>query len=498
VSIQQSSDDTWKGDTDVSEISLYEAKSGKEGVPLSKTVYEAYIESPYCAGEAKLIIEEDGLWVDTLFNQTAISYAEITSIALLDYSVHIRMGNSSMIVSRIGNACEWFYRELYDAYNRKVLSALLVEGTPDFETEGGYLFHENGNKVQGSAKIKIFEDCICVLPPDCNARRIPFVFVNGMKQEDYTITLTLNTGEIFSFSKLGYDTEPFRKQIADHIRGAREKAVASARELDGTLSMAQTALVAKLMPDGLAAGIDKLYASVPSFAAVVEQKIGNSQMAETYPLLKKLGDDTRLCVGIKHIPHEGDKEQQLPEAENEYEAEVYTNVDADVGIDIDTDADMDVDVDTGVRSEKQQLSEKMEQQPILWVVVPGKNNHVAAVELALPREEAAATYIYSIDSDWESFLLNLSRVLDAVKFQREIISLSDEELQKEQYAKYRMVLTRTPSLRILRSQFVGRVIHTSIESWEKGLLKYLEPKAPDKLISNYEFQSSCASTDDRG
>jgi hypothetical protein len=97
VSIQQSSDDTWKGDTDVSEISLYEAKSGKEGVPLSKTVYEAYIESPYCAGEAKLIIEEDGLWVDTLFNQTAISYAEITSIALLDYSVHIRMGNSSMI-----------------------------------------------------------------------------------------------------------------------------------------------------------------------------------------------------------------------------------------------------------------------------------------------------------------------------------------------------------------------------------------------------------------
>ena len=88
--------------------------------------------------------------------------------------------------------------------------------------------------------------------------------------------------------------------------------------------------------------------------------------------------------------------------------------------------------------------------------------------------------------------------MDAVKFQREIISLSDEELQKEQYAKYRMVLTRTPSLRILRSQFVGRVIHTSIESWEKGLLKYLEPKAPDKLISNYEFQSSCASTDDRG
>ena len=66
--------------------------------------------------------------------------------------------------------------------------------------------------------------------------------------------------------------------------------------------------------------------------------------------------------------------------------------------------------------------------------------------------------------------------MDAVKFQREIISLSDEELQKGtvrqvSYGAYALCHC------ILRSQFVGRVIHTSIESWEKGLLKYLEPKA---------------------
>ncbi len=193
-------------------------------------------------------------------------------------------------------------------------------------------------------------------------------------------------------------------------------------------------------------------------------------MAETYPLLKKLCDDgTRLYIGMKYVPPMEKEEQPFPEA--------GTVADENIGIDADTDIDADVDAYTDIRSEEQQLSEKTELQPILWVVLPGRYNRMAAVELALPGEEAA-TYIYRIDSDWEKFLLNLSRALDAVKFQREIISLSDEELQKEQYAKYRMVLTRTPSLRILRSRFVGRVIHTSIESWEKGILKYLEPKTP--------------------
>ena len=45
----------------------------------------------------------------------------------------------------------------------------------------------------------------------------------------------------------------------------------------------------------------------------------------------------------------------------------------------------------------------------------------------------------------------------------------EEELKEPEHLKKRMLIKRTPTLEILRKQFVGRAIHTSWEHWKKDI-----------------------------
>lgn len=423
----------------------------KEKPAPEKPRYDGYVESTYLSCDGTLIIDADGLLIDTVFEQDVVAYADVEEISLQGYDVRIRTARDDVTASKMGEKSEWFYRELTDAYNKKVLKALHVEGAPVYETQGEYRITENGRTIQGTAKLHVFEDCLCILPPNKDARRIPFVFINGLKQENFTVALTLVSGESCAFSKLGYDTDGFEKRIAAGIRAMREKAAAAAQELDGTLGISQAAQAAKLMPVGIAAPVETLRSTLLSFLAAIEAKIQESRIAETYSLLGGLGDASRLQIGMKPVPV---KEDTLsPPAVGLSPAE-------------------------GMEAGGAEPAEREQKPPppILWVIAPGKDLRFAAVELALPDEEAAATYVYRTDGGWDGFLPVLNRALEASDFRREVISRSDEELNEARHENDRMLLERTPALRLLRERFAGRVIHASAESWKKGIMRYMEPE----------------------
>lgn len=104
----------------------------------------------------------------------------------------------------------------------------------------------------------------------------------------------------------------------------------------------------------------------------------------------------------------------------------------------------------------------------LWLTAPSPDGNFAAVEFS---EEDMATFIYRTGGDFTGFTKQLNRALEAIDFRREVIRLTDGELKKPENADYYMAAKRTASLKFIRSNFAGRVIHSNSEAWKRKLLE---------------------------
>lgn len=382
--------------------------------------YVGQLASAVIQGEVKLQVEEDGITLLTMFDAYHIPYADIFAIELPNYDVRITTEKETFLISRLGYIREAFYEELYSAYNRKVRKALFVAGTAIFRTRGEYRYKEADQVVQGIALIEIYENCVLILPPDANGRRIPLCFVNRMDRGNFELTLELDTGESYSFIRLGYDMEPFAEHITKCFYALREHAIKAAKELDGALTPPQQQAIGRLMPEGVAVPLGRLYELAPSFVKAVEAKIGESRIREEYLVFKEICDPTKISVGMKS-----------------YLAGETT-------------------------------------ENILWLICPGSKPGVAAVELALSEGSAAATFLYQGFDQWENFCRRLNQAMEAINFKREVIRLSEEELSRHEYRDYIMAVRRNLSLQFIRGHFGGRVIHSSPEHWKRELLTFMQ------------------------
>ena len=89
------------------------------------------------------------------------------------------------------------------------------------------------------------------------------------------------------------------------------------------------------------------------------------------------------------------------------------------------------------------------------------------------RKEYAQTKDEDLIIELENFIKNINRAMIDVNFRREPIFLSEEQLDSTKYVQYRFAIARMPSLRMLRSLFIGRVIHSSPEQWKSNVTSLL-------------------------
>ena len=356
--------------------------------------------------------------------------------------VQIKATSQTICISRMGQSCQWFHRELLDAYNKRVLLSFHITDEPDFETEGQYFFEG----VHGKAIIRVFSDCFCILPPNLNARRIPFVFIDGIKKDAYSLTITLNTEEVYSFSLLGFDLDPLENIINIHLRNRKNSDIAFVRKLTPALGFANGTQAGVLLSEGIAVQLSLLPAVL---AETLEKKAMNSKMGATYKQLKDICDSKRLAVGIKSLPEEefAALQQAIVEKSQENENENEINE---------------------LTPEQQDAL-----RWVIWMAIPSMDGKAVVVEFAFPGEDAA-TYLFRKESEWERFLIQLNRGMEATQMSRETFSLPEDALQAEESAGQLMNIMRTPALQELRKQFIARVIHRSSESWKASLMVKLE------------------------
>ena len=439
--------------------------------------YSAQVASPLVNEQATLVVGPDGLAVTATFDAVEVPWVEITSIALADFVVTVQTVAGDYQFSRLGAWTEAFYDALTGAYNRAVLDALFVEGEPSVRAAGDYQLSDAGTSATGSAPVGVYDSAVCVLPPDLGARRVPLCFVTAMDKGDFWLTLRIadpsgvSPDDFYTFAKLGYQTDAFAAAITSQIRAVRQNTVAAVRQIDPSLSATQAAQIAKLMPAGAAAPIGQLAAVAPSFIQAAEEAIGQSLAAETYPILTSLCDPAQIRLGF--VEHQSSTPADGAAASltgGEGGGLTVPNALASLV------AAMPNPAEAGEDQATDEAPAEAEDYPypyVFWLVAPLAQGAVCAVEFAVPKTEAAATFVYRSQDGFDVFAARLNRAMEAVAFAREVISMPDEQVASRENARYQMVIERTPALAFIRQRFAGRVIHTSPQAWEKSLVTYL-------------------------
>ena len=410
--------------------------------------YTAQAVSPIVNGEVKLTIGVNALNATALFDAAEIAFAEINALSFADYAVTVKADSGDYAFSRMGQWAQPFYDSLLDAYNKAVLRCLFIKGSPIITAKGTYRYSEKdmSGGSGGSAPVHVYENSVVALPPDLTARRVPLCFVTAMDKGDYELTLTLGTGESYTYAKLGYDTAPFADAVEKQIRMLREKSLAAIKELDPSLTAAQASQLAKIMPQGAAAPFGQLAGIAPSFAAALEEKLSSTRAIEYYTVFKDLCDPAQIYIGFRKNETADSGGNPLRELGGMVGGNAPANG------------------NTGGEE-----AEKAAPEPyLLWLIVPSPDGQYAAVEFA---EVDSATFIYKTCGGFDDFARQLNRALEAINFKREVIRMTDEELRRPENADYYMAAKRTASLQFVRSNFTGRLIHTSPESWKCKLIE---------------------------
>lgn len=418
-------------------------------VPIAE--FEGYAECPLFSEVCKITLDKDGLTVTGLFNQLPVQYGELLSFSATDYRLQVNTVGGTIVFSRMGQELEWLKNKLQDAFNDAVTTAFLIQGEMLLECGCEYTAQEKENTHQGEAVIRLYEDCLCILPASENARRLALCWISGMEKTEYQLKLSLATGETYLLSKMGRNLDELQRLLTAKLRSLRENTFNWHKELAPGLSSMQGAASGSLMPLGRAADCGKLKALAPPLWSALETKVKESRMATTWPWFSALSGGTGLILGALPPPEPEDGEDP-----NTLQKQSLTSA---------SPIQPSEANDDGEEAETAPA-------PILWLIAPNKARSIAAVELALADNEAAATYLYRVEDSWDEFSERIDQALEAAGFRREIILLSEDKLSSPEHIEKAMLIKRSPAIQMLRRCFLGRAIHSSQERWLRDIEKH--------------------------
>ena len=332
------------------------------------SAYACVVSLPDGEFEAQAVIAEDAIILQGASGQRGIvPFVDIMDMRLLNYHLHLSLHDCETVISQLGYQTEEFFEKLWQAYAAKSRESLFISSDFIMDCEGDYSYEEPGIQRSSIAKLELYSDCLCIIPHDVGARRVPLCFATLPVREGFALSLQLDTGETYRIARLGGKTDPFFTRLVNSRAASIARWQASHRELEGNL------------------------------------------------------------------------QERLGEASTAYEAFCSTGATVSCGL-FSTDDEA------------------------FWFAAIADGR--AAVELVTG--EKAATYLYRFAVSREEFENNVRHAMEAVKKNRRIIYLADEELADEPL--YRMAIDRSTHVRFLRSCNAGRIIHTS--SWSGKLAAF--------------------------
>ncbi len=376
-------------------------------------------------GHAAVSLAKDSIVVSPAgAHAIVVPWEETRSISFQDYGARIGLpAGETLILGALGYKFEDFQRQAARFRNEKLITLSLAdEPLKRSMIEAELACTGPAGDFKENCELRIYETSLIALPETRDFLRMPFRYIQEIKNDGYAIEIISETGETWRLTGLGRKYDHF----LDSLRGQMgeldifvQKALGAAMGGAGPLDI--RALAARLR-EGRLVSFSDIERTVPGSLGKLEKRIcSNKTDSGEYSFLKSISNPADAALGIKKGFAGG--------------ADYYSFV---------------------FRLEKPAPLAAVES----FLVEPGA--------AAAPGADKKATYFYRLpksDAPWEDFLGFFNKAMTAVNFRRMPVLLSEERLSDPKYAVYAGAVERVPELRELRGLYVGRAIHGEHDRW---------------------------------
>ena len=379
-------------------------------------------------GSASILVRKESLVISPKTSELLeFSFREINNVSVQDYSIKIELNTSEEVeIKELGYKYEDFSRLFFHAYNDMIMKDLLMkEGMKLSGIEAELTFGKE--KIKDECEVRIYETALVVIPSKYALLRIPFAEIAEIKEGDHSVTVVTEYDGALLFEKLAGKYDSFLEKLSEVLNQLSMDVQDSLKKMAPSLSSSVIRQAARYMKDGRAVRRAVLEKAAPGLFDSIEKTISGTEMKVEYEFLKKLSDSANMCVGVK---------KEL----------------------------------VGTMANEEGL--------YLWILIPIGN--IVAMEAIVSSGDGKATYFFKMKGqtaqDMEAFLEKVNRCMLAINFRREPIYLTDENLEKPEYQRYKYAIAKIPGLRDLRLAFIGRVMHKDDEQWQKDVKVLLQLK----------------------
>ncbi len=429
-------------------------------------------------GEARVALDEQYLILNATFKEPMLfAYTEIEEISEFNYKVDLFLTSKEKLnLWGLGYQYEDFLFKLYKLRNELMLKYLLIEESllqGGFEAQYKQLDPNGQINQTGNCEIRLYDTAVVLLPQKSEPIRLPYCYITNINKQDYTIKITTEFLERIELAQLGQNFDPFLKALSDALNKMILRTQENIKELIPEATPVAINKIATLMKDGRAAKRKEIELQSQDFWRRLEKKIDTAGIVKEYEFLNSLSARDQVCVGIKRglmgdltgtyiwmmFPIVNPGTNRLS---NTIAIEAFNTKD-----------------NTGENKKQQRNSEKaiseIEEETNQNPDEEQKSTTKGATYFfrTMSRKEYSQTKDEDLNIELENFTKNINRAMIDVNFRREPIFLSEEQLDSPKYIQYRFAIKRIPSLRMLRSLFIGRVIHSSPEQWKSNVASLL-------------------------
>ncbi len=419
-------------------------------------------------GEARATLDEKYLTLTVMFGEPMlIAYTDIVGISDYDYKVDLFLTSKEKLnLWGLGYQYEDFLFQLYKLRNELMLKYLLMEESlikAGFEAQYTRLDPNGQTNQTGTCEVRLYESGLVVLPQKSEPIRLPYCYINSINKQDYKLTIATEYLEKIEVTRLGQNFDPFAKALSDAISKMILRTQQNIKELIPEAIPTTIYKIATLMKDGRAAKRKEIEQQSTDFWRRLTKKIDEAGITTEYEFLNALAAKDQVCVGIKRglmgdltgtymwmmFPLLASGTNRLS---NTIVLEAFNLQDTSENKEHPPENTSTVS-ETGEDSNNQSEKQKPATTGATYFFrVMGRKEYLQSMDEDLTRKLG-------------DFINNVNRSMIEINFRRESIYLTDHQLDSTEYTQYRFAITKIPALKILREQFVGRVMHASPEQW---------------------------------
>jgi len=401
---------------------------------------------------------------------------DINTLNAADYQIDLTLYTGNVVrLEQFGKFYADLSRELLESYRRRTLQCLLLEDMEEVDRFTGAFAIETSEAtpVSGPAEFRLFKSNLAVLPNGSQAFQWRLADIENLKfdAQNYELVLESASGRLRA-NRLAKRTELFHSRLRDAIERVKADGAQVLHCILPFLNPDQLQAATTVLPEGHSAMARKLAAINPRIPEALAVNAVDKALKPYYDALLSRTAKGSMFAGFKLIRPE-DKDLAGAVAE-------------EPGSD-----------DGGGGEEGLRDADQAAPQSLYWFFFPiaakPDSTEVAnVVAWEASSTSGRATYFFRLLDTREAGALKdsnksataveravqrINRVLGMLNFRRRPIYLSDDELAGNPiFHRYAIAARRIPDLRQVRSAFLGRAMHSSLEAWQ-GQVKSILSKA---------------------